>query len=89
MFNIYSSLVSKINQLGEEVAKSSTVALQTHATDTYNWPPEVASNLSVLYKNGTFPAHHADESDHEVKTLELGTQDLPPAPAIRTFMGAY
>jgi hypothetical protein len=89
MFNIYSSLVSKINQLGEKVAKSSTVALHNHAVNTFNWPYEVASNLTVSYKNGNFTAHHPDEVDHEVKTLELGTQDTQPAPAIRTFMGAH
>ena len=86
MFSISSSLTSKVNQLAQVYAKVATADLQYHASNTHNWPSQVAEQVRVEYSDGHFYEEHYDFADSAIKELEYGTPSTPLSPAIRTYM---
>lgn len=66
----------------EETLEARNERLRKHAA-SYGWPSEIVNKLTHS-KDGV--ASYPKDIENAVLTLEYGTQDVPPAPALRTFM---
>lgn len=77
-------LYSVIEQVAEpHTKKYDTEDLRAHAL-SYGWPQDVVSGMTMDHKGVVKFSHpkHKEAAD----TLEYGTQDVPPSPAIRTYL---
>jgi hypothetical protein len=57
--------------------------LRQHAAQSYGWDNDAVESLNMRYKNN---GHVVTYNNDTVLDLENGTPDVPPAPAIRSFM---
>ena len=71
-----------IDKGAEATLQARIEKLRKHAA-SYGWPSDITDQLKFS-KGGTIS--YPQDIEEAVLTLEYGTQDVPPAPAIRTFM---
>lgn len=84
MAKVKSFLYSLIEQVAEpHTKKYDTEDLRAHAL-SYGWPQEVVSSMSIDHKGVVTFSHPKHKEAAE--TLEYGTQDVAPSPAIRTYL---
>jgi hypothetical protein len=77
-------LYSIIEQVAEPHTKEyETEELRTHAL-SYGWPQEVVRSMT-MHPNGTVKFSHPKHKEAAM-TLNYGTQDVPPSPAISTYL---
>jgi hypothetical protein len=81
---VKSFLYSLIEQVAEpHTKKYETKDLRTHAL-SYGWPQDVVSGM-IMDHNGVVKYSHPKHKE-AADILEYGTQDVPPSPAIRTYL---
>lgn len=85
MASFKKTLNSIIVAAEKQAVKEYTKNLRSHAS-SYGWPDEVANNLSVSHDGASHSISYPRNLEDTVLTLEYGTQHVPPAPALRTFM---
>lgn len=84
MVSIKKFLYSVIEDVAEpHTKKYETADLRTHAL-SYGWPQEVVSSMS-FHPDGTVKFSHPKHKEAAM-TLNYGTQDVPPSPAITTYL---
>ena len=84
MAKVKEFLYSIIDQVAEpHTKKYETEDLRAHAL-SYGWPKEIVSSMSID-PTGTVKFSHPKYKE-AAETLEYGTQDVPPSPAIRTYI---
>ena len=62
--------------------------LRTHARKA-GWPENVAQSLNVRHDGGQFNVGYPKGIEDEVLTLEYGTSEVSPSPAIRQFSNRH
>ena len=85
MASFKKTLNSIIIAAEKQVVKEYTKNLRSHAS-SYGWPEEIANNLMVSHDGKSHSISYPKNLEEAVLTLEYGTQDAPPAPALRTFV---
>jgi hypothetical protein len=69
--------------------KSATVGytekLRNHV-GSYGWPNHLVSQISMTHDGKGHAISYPEHLQDEILTLEYGTPDVPPSPALRTFM---
>jgi hypothetical protein len=81
---VKSFLYSVLEQVAKpHTKKYETADLRTHAL-SYGWPQEVVSSMT-FHPNGTVKFSHPKHKEAAM-TLNYGTQDQPPSPAITTYI---
>ena len=84
MVSIKKFLYSVIEDVAEpHTKKYETADLRTHAL-SYGWPQEVVSSMT-FHPDGTVKFSHPKHKEAAM-TLNYGTQDVPPSPAITTYL---
>lgn len=78
-------LVKAYAEAAEDSASELTMELRDFAKDL-GWPAEVSSHLRVSIEDGEYVVQYPPMFKNSILTLEYGTQAIPPAPAIRTFL---
>ena len=80
------SVLNRIVRKAEEQATEAyTEKLRSHAL-TYGWPQNLVSQMRMDYANGYHSIKYPQTIEEQILTLEYGTQNVPPMPAMRTFM---
>jgi hypothetical protein len=75
---------SLIEQAAEpHTKKYETQDLRTHAL-SYGWPQDLVSSMT-MYPDGTVKFSNPKKKEAAM-TLNYGTQDQPPSPAITTYI---
>lgn len=65
-----------------------TELLRQHVAK-FGWPDHIVNQLEIVHHEGAPTIAYPKELENEIKTLNYGTQDIPPSPALSTFsMGA-
>lgn len=82
MSKFRSTFYAIIDKGAEATLQARIEKLRKHAA-SYGWPSDITDQLKFS-KGGTIS--YPEDIKEAVLTLEYGTQDVPPAPAIRTFM---
>ena len=85
MASIASVLNSVIRNAEQAVTEQYAAKLRDHA-QSYGWPDEISSQLSMSYDGSNHSITYPEDIADDILTLEYGTQDIPPSPALRTFM---
>jgi len=62
-----------------------TAKLRKHVAD-YGWPSDIVSSLSMIHDGKGHKISYPEHLENQILTLEYGTQDTQPNPALRTFM---
>lgn len=75
-----------LQDVKQKIAAIETIKLRQNAVKNHGWSTEIAATLMVVpHEKGlhvNYPTKHRDA----ILLSEYGTQDTPPAPAIRSFM---
>jgi len=78
-----------IHQIGEQLSKKATANLRGHAYDS-GWPVELSRQLKVIHLGeGQFKVTYPEDLEDQILDQEVGTQDSPANPVIRTFMNRF
>ena len=85
MASFKKTLNSIITAAEKQVVKEYTKNLRSHAS-SYGWPSDVTDNLMISHDGSDHTISYPQNIEDAVLTLEYGTQHVPPAPALRTFM---
>lgn len=85
MASFRKTLNSIIIAAEKQAVKEYTDNLRSHAS-SYGWPEEVTKNLMVSHNGTSHSISYPRDVAEAVLTLEYGTQDIAPSPALRTFM---
>ena len=85
MASFRKTLNSIIIAAEKQAVKEYTKNLRSHAA-SYGWPAEVADNLMVSHDGKSHSISYPKKLEEAVLTLEYGNQNVPPAPALRTFV---
>ena len=84
MPKVKSFLYSVLEQVAKpHTKKYETADLRTHAL-SYGWPQDLVSSMT-MYPDGTIKFSNPKHKESAM-TLNYGTQDEPPSPAITTYL---
>lgn len=84
MASVKKFFYSLIDAYAETSGKKHTTEDLRHHALSYGWPTEIVNNM-VVNSNGTVTFTNPIYKN-AAETLDYGTQDTPPSPAIRTYM---
>jgi hypothetical protein len=74
-----------IRRVEKSVTPAYTNKLRNHLSD-YGWPSHIVSQISLKHDGKQHKITYPEHLEDQILTLEYGTQDTPPNPAMRTFM---
>jgi hypothetical protein len=83
------SLTSVFNHALKRAERAATAGYTTKLrehTKAYGWPDHLVSSLSMYHDGENHTITYPKHLEEQILTLEYGTQDVPPSPALRTFM---
>jgi len=76
---------SAIVKAEKQVVPHYTAKLRSHAT-SYGWPADITNHIKISHNGTGHSISYPQSIEESVLTLEYGTQHVPPAPALRTFV---